>query len=451
MTGNKKGSLTIFLALAMFTFLTFCMVLMEGSRIYFFRAKAMQAMELAEFSVLSEYQQELFSQYGLFFLDLDYEQGSEHVGILEQRARIYLIKNAGELLMNGLEVQNFFRATDCGGIRFLKQAAEQMKVQSGYKLFEELVENVGNVTLEGAEIQEILEKKENTAAGILDGYLSEDGNRVLDISLPSITFPSINALTEAVFGNHSDLYSKEVMLEERILNRELNEGTVEKEKISFADMQLFHGYIFEHCNYYGAENEKVWKESLEYQLEYVISGKESDRKNLENIMWRIFLLRAGGNYLFYHQDAEHLGKARTEALALVGFTGNAALIEAVKEIFLISQAIEDGIGQTRQIFAGEKVPLYQNGLFNGIELGYEEYLYLFLNVTGAEEKTYRCMDIVEMEVRKKSGYEKFSLDHCVDCFELQWDYQFESMFVEIPLLDDEIYENRITRKIYYET
>ena len=168
-------------------------------------------------------------------------------------------------------------------------------------------------------------------------------------------------------------------------------------------------------------------------------------------MWRIFLLRAGGNYLFYHQDAEHLGKARTEALALVGFTGNAALIEAVKEIFLISQAIEDGIGQTRQIFAGEKVPLYQNGLFNGIELGYEEYLYLFLNVTGAEEKTYRCIDIVEMEVRKKSGYEKFSLDHCVDCFELQWDYQFESMFVEIPLLDDEIYENRITRKIYYET
>ena len=122
----------------------------------------------------------------------------------------------------------------------------------------------------------------------------------------------------------------------------------------------------------------------------------------------------------------------------------------MKEIFLISQAIEEGILETRQVFSGQRVPLYQNGVFRGIELGYEEYLYLFLNVTDRTEKIYRCMDIVEMETRKKSGYEMLRLDHCIDGFELQWDYQFPSIFNVLPLMNGGTYENTITRKLYYE-
>ena len=90
---RRKGSLTIFLALAMLTFLTFSLALVEGTRNYYFRVEGEQAMELAEFSILSEYQQELFDNYHLFFLDLDYEQGEESVGILEQQAKKYLTKN----------------------------------------------------------------------------------------------------------------------------------------------------------------------------------------------------------------------------------------------------------------------------------------------------------------------------------------------------------------------
>lgn len=450
MINSKKGSLTIFLALILLTFMTFCLVLIEGTRIYFFRVKAMQAMELAEFSVLSEYQQELFEQYGVFFLELDYEQGSEHTGVLEQRAQTYLNLNAEELQTNGLRADKFSRATDRGGSQFFRQAVEFMKVRSGYKWLEELIGSVGDVTLENVDLGEILAENEGAAGEILGGTKDEEGFPLFNVSLPNISFPTIDALTEAVFGEVTGLSEKSINPEERILKRELCEGAGQKEVFSIADMQLFHGYIFQHCNFYGAEEPDIWKNSLEYQLEYIVSGRQSDRENLENIMWRIFLLRAGGNYLFYHQDAERLAKAQAEAMALVGFTGMPFLIEAVKEIFLISQAIEGGIVETRQVFAGEKVPLYQNGAFQGIQLGYEEYLYLFLNTTDTTEKIYRCMDIVEMEVRKKSGYELLRLDHCVDGFELQWDYQFPSLFTKLPLLDGGIYENAITRKIYYE-
>lgn len=450
MISSKKGSLTIFLALIMLTFLSFCLVLIEGTRNYFLRVKAVQAIELAEFSVLSEYQQELFEKYGLFFLDLDYEQGEESIGILEQRAQTYLVKNASELQTSILQAGKFERATDNEGYEFFSQTAEWMKLKSGYKLFEELIGNVGDVTLENVDLGEILEENEAAAGGILNGYQTDEEGAAFHISLPDISFPSIDALTEAVFGEINDLSPKSVNLTERISKRELLAGEENRKEISFTDMQFFYGYIFENCNYYGRKDENIWTESLKYQLEYIISGRESDRENLENIMWRIFLLRAGENYLFYHQDAERLAKAQAEAFSLVGFLGNAALIEFVEEIFLISQAIEDGITQTRQVFLGEKVPFYQNGIFSGVELGYEEYLYLFLNTTERTEKIYRCMDIVEMEVREKSGYENFRLDHCVDRFELQWNYQFPSLFTVLPMMDGGIYENTIIRKIYYE-
>lgn len=447
----KKGSLTIFLALTMLLFLTFCLVLAEGTRSFFFKAKAAQAMELAEFSVLSEYQYELFSHYGVFFLDLDYEQGTEHTQVVEQRARTYFEQNAEELTITKLETGNFRRATDSGGIPFFHQAVEQIKVESGYKFFEGLFERVGDLTEESVNLGEILSESESAAEGILNGYVDEEGLPLFEISLPKISIPSIGALSEAIFGSESGLSEKSVNPEERILGREISQGIGTKDEIGFADMQLFHGYLFKYFNYYGAENAKVWKEKLEYQLEYVIAGEASDKENLENIMWRIFLLRAVGNYLFYHQDGEKLGEAEAEAIAIVGITGNAVLVSLVKEILLISQAIENGIQETKSIFAGEKVPVYQQGIFSGIEIGYKEYLYLFLCTTENTGKIYRSMDIVELEVREKSEYKSFRLDHCTDYFDFRCTYQFESLFRDIPLMDGGTYENTIHRKVYYET
>ena len=450
MTSAKKGSMTIFLALSVMSFLSFCLVLIEGTRIYFLRMQAMQAMELAEFSVLSEYQREIFEKYHLFFLDLDYEQGEESARILEQRAQNYLIKNVTEIQTKELAAQKFQRATDGGGSVFFEQVTEWMKFKRGYVVFEELFENLDGIELEEIDLEHILTECKNTASGMITEEDTGETDSVRKIFLPDISFPSIRRLTEAVLGDTDGLSEKTIELSKRIFERNLLEGVGKKSKFSITDMQLFHTYIFENCSFYGTEQSDVWNECLEYQVEYIVSGKSSDRKNLENILWKIFLLRSGGNYLFYHQDIEILAKAQSDAVALVGFLGNTALVEMVKEIFLISQAIEDGINQTRQIFAGDKVPLYQNGIFKGLEIGYQEYLFLFLNAMNSTEKIYRTMDVMELEIRKQSKYENFRWDHCVDGFELQWTYRFSSLFTGIPALHGGIYENTIVRKIYYE-
>lgn len=448
MTGSKSGSLTIFLALSMMVFLTFCLVLTEGVRLYFLKTKARQAMELAEFSVLSEYQYELLSQYGVFFLDLDYEQGREHTGLLEQRFGDYLSQNAEEITTADLKIEEFQRATDQGGMPFFRQAVESVKVKSGYKVLEELGISAG--LGESVDLGKLLEENTGAASALLGEYVDEEGEALFSISLPNVSFPSVQALTEAVFGSESMLSLKSINLEERLLKRSLSVGNKENGKFGLVDTQLFHTYIFEHFYHYGAKSAQIWRNALEYQLEYIIAGEESDQKNLENIMWRIFLMRAGGNYLLYHTDSQKLAQAEGEATALVGITGNAFFIEVVKEILLISRAIEDGIQETKAIFAGGKVPVYGNGSSGGIEMGYEQYLYLFLSTTDQKQKIYRSMDLIELEIREKSGYQNFRLNHCTDCFQVDWTWQADSIFGKFGFLEGGVFENTIRRKSFYE-
>lgn len=453
MKKRMKGSLTVVLALSMFLFLSFCLVLVEGCRIWCYRVKAIQAAELAEFSILSEFRPELFKKYGLFFLDLDYEQGGQRVDILKSRADKYLRENAPEVTTTFLETDQFCRATDADGSVFFRQVIAQMESQTGIGIAKDLIESLNDMSGNNIDLQNKLSQNQSFADGCLENVQEESEEKdsvFVKVSLPNVTFPSLKSLTQAVFGDMDDLSSKEIDLRERLGNRVLLEGAGTREGISLYEMQLFHEYVFSCFHYYGAAKQPVSCETLEYQLEYIISGRKSDRENLENIMWRIFLLRAGGNYLSYRQDGEKIAKAEAEATAMVGFTGIVPLIEAVKEMLLIKEAIEDGITQTKRIFSGEKVPLYQNGFFVGREVGYEEYLYLFLNLTEKREKIFRTMDLIEMEVRKISDYETFSMDHCIDGFELRWSYEFPGLLSRMPMTESGNYEHSMIRKLYYE-
>ena len=449
MTGTKSGSLTVFFALSMMVFLTFCLMLTEGVRFFYVRAKAEQAMDLAEFSALSEYQYELLTGYGVFFLNLDYEQGEERQAVLEHRLQMYLSKNAEEITTTSITAKAFRRATDNAGLPFFEQAVEYWKVKSGYKVLEEL-KGVSLGLGESVNLGKILSENADAASDIVQGYVDEEGKPLLSISLPNVSFPSVSALTEAVFGSTAMLSEKSVNLQERLLKRTLKMGSGTKEKNSFLDGQMFHGYLFDQFYHYGAGDQKVWRSSLEYQLEYIIAGEESDLKNLENIMWRIFLMRAGSNYLLFHSDVKELAQAEAEAMALVGITGNAALIQLVQEILLVSRAIEEGIKETKGILAGESLPLYQNSAQAGISMGYEQYLLLFLNTMNQKEKIYRTMDLVELEVREKSGYHNFRMDHCVDAFSVEWTWQTQTILKYLPFTEPEVFENTIRRKIFYE-
>ena len=83
-----------------------------------------------------------------------------------------------------------------------------MKVQSGIKVLEELLGDVGNMTLDSVDLEDILHHSEAEASGILSGIKESLEDKLLSISLPDVSFPSIESLRENVFGNSDNLSTK---------------------------------------------------------------------------------------------------------------------------------------------------------------------------------------------------------------------------------------------------
>ena len=140
-------------------------------------------------------QQEIFEKYHLFFLDLDYEQGEESVGILEQRAKNYLTKNTTQLQTKKLIAEKFCRATDGDGSVFFEQVTKWMKLKNGYAIFEELFSGFDGIQMEEINLEQILKEHKNAADGMISKEDTSDSENIRKIVLPDISFPSIRTMT----------------------------------------------------------------------------------------------------------------------------------------------------------------------------------------------------------------------------------------------------------------
>ena len=108
----KKGEITVFLSLMLAVLLFFFQACLQSARLAFLRSQTQEALELAEYSVLSEYHRELFDRYGLVYVELGYGSGLEDTGYLEQRLREFLKANLPKGSVKALEAWDFSRATD---------------------------------------------------------------------------------------------------------------------------------------------------------------------------------------------------------------------------------------------------------------------------------------------------------------------------------------------------
>lgn len=101
------------------------------------RSQAEEALELAEYSVLSEYHRELWERYGMFYLDLGYGGPGEDTGYLKQRLRQFLNENLPSGNAGQIQVERISRATDGNGMAWYEQAVSCAKEQMGISFLEE--------------------------------------------------------------------------------------------------------------------------------------------------------------------------------------------------------------------------------------------------------------------------------------------------------------------------
>ncbi len=229
---------------------------------------------------------------------------------------------------------------------------------------------------------------------------------------------------------------------------------------NFSEALLFTGYLGEHFSQYSHELVEDLSKVLEYELEYILMGKKTDIKNINGVIMKILLIRTMINLGTIMLHKETTLKATEIASLFLGFTGIPVLVSILKVLLLVILSVVESLVDVSAMLKGKKLPLLKSGdelqvsiedLFilsksmiidkankihntsNKINLGYAEYLYLFLFLENNKSKSYRAMDLIQ-ENLQLNYEENFYIKNCIQGFTTDSTFEMNKKFVTFPFI-----------------
>ena len=277
-------------------------------------------------------------------------------------------------------------------------------------------------------------------AGLLDLLAEDISEKTVDQS----NFPSVT--------------SKEQPTEEE---GEFVDKTVQK--------ALFAEYNVEHFGCYTETKENT---ALDYEVEYILSGKDNDRDNLSSVATKLVLIRSGANLVNLLLDSTKQAEIR-ELAAAVSF-GQVYIMKIAEILITTVWALAEAMLDTKALFEGKKIPLMKQqgdwflsleGLknFTGDEatesnekfgLGYEDYLRVLLLLEKKENQRFRTLDMIQANMCLNENAD-FRIKDCMVKVKADVQYSAPSVFAALPIvrrtaaLNTSGYQFRFTQEYAY--
>lgn len=432
----KKAEITAFLGLIFILLVSFIGSVTDTASIQiaknYRRVEAEKAMEC----IFAEYQKELLEEYDIFSMDAGYESGEYEENLLYKRLEYYGLVNTD----NSIERIEFL--SDNSAKAFLEQVSFYMEHKYGLNLVKDSLGDTGRWKEQESAAEEYL-KEESQNKEYLNGLLEENEGELADENNPIAHVDALKKtpILNLVMPKGKSVSEKQVNLSEMLSGRDRNQGYgdfSDKEKESeITDKLLFGEYIFEHFKSFTDEAEGI----LNYEVEYLIGGKENDRENLRTVVNKLLLLRFAPNYTYLQSSVDKRAEAEALALTLSSILAVPAITEAVTQGILLAWAFGESIVDLRALLNGSKVPFtkdsgsWQLSLSGLLKLGeygdindgkdtsgglsYEEYLKILLFLNRKEETAMRCLDLIEQNMQKIKGLDFFRADICVTKLEVR--------------------------------
>ncbi len=161
---------------------------------------------------------------------------------------------------------------------------------------------------------------------------------------------------------------------------------------------------------------------LMYEIEYILGGFKKDKDNLKTVLSELVGIRFVSNFTYIICDVEKKLECKKMAIALLGFTGVHGIIKAGQYLLLSGWAYGEAINDAKILVEGGKVPFkktsntWHTRLSDIVEksvksektdnvtgLDYVEYLQLMLFLENKKTKTFRTMDVMELNMIQ-AGY-----------------------------------------------
>ena len=444
---KRKGQVTVWLVLTFLVFLSLYLICLQSVQKQSARRMAEQVTESSLFSLFSEYEPHLLENYDLFYLDTSFRSGKENRDELCSHLWKFTEDNLDlsrggtvlNLQMKGIEVKDFVRATDGGGMVFYQQAVRVMKDQMGLSLVEDWIldEHFREELNENSKkFQEDCETYEDSVVDY------EDEEEPLDREAYSWDGLWKQFAIDQVMVNPEAISEKVIDLTSVPSVRPLSEGVgaAEVAETGILEKQLFISYLQNHMAdaVQREEGEPVIKSQyLDYQMEYLLWGKGSDLENLEQTLQSLLLMREGVNYVFLLTHEEYQEKAELLATLLAGITGNVGIIKSLKHVILLGWAYGESLVEVRQLLQGKEITLlkeadnwqvplsgvlllagdvgrYDEQKIEQKGMNYESFLRLLLTMYPEESLAMRGLDVIEGELQQIDGCENIHVDHCIE-------------------------------------
>lgn len=448
-----KGEVTVYLTLVFALIMSLVTALTESASIQMAKNYRRADMNRAMECVFAEYQKELLEQYDLFGLEAGYETGSYSEENIKNRLAYY-----GADMDNQIKRIELF--TDNHGQAFIREVGKYMKHRYGVSWADQYL---GNTSLWKHQEEQVgtFGREETLQKETLESLLKDQ-----EAELPTEENPMAHVgvlkstpILNLVLPKDKQVSEKRIALSDMPEKRQNQTGygsfeDVENDGNTLSSV-LMGEYALEH---FGAFTEAAKGGALDYELEYILGGKESDRENLEAVANRLVMLRFVPNYLYLQSSSAKQAEARALAGTLCTLLAVPAITEAAAQGILLAWAYGESVMDVRTLFSGKNVTATKNdanwqlslaGLMKlGTEEdggassdmeggnGYKEYLRILLFLEGKETMAVRSMGMIEKNMQTLYGQPGFRMDYCVSRMEVETvcrlrrnvQYQFQTYY-----------------------
>lgn len=484
---RARGSITIFLALVLTCLFSAVFALLEAARVCGLKANAQMSTVQARDAVLASYDRALWQEYHLLFwqspegdlpelaaleqLQQETIEGNETEDLLLRKNYYMLQVHMTEAVSDAYQL-----ATDDGGAAFREEAAEVMKSQIGEEAlrsvldvmngWEEKDDNQDNLEDQAERALQELENAASADAGAnsrgedgLGSAKKEGAESAADTAGPGVqeTSPSGENPSVQMSENplewvkkikkngmlalilpEENISEKAIDLNTCIGKRELETGNMQPQEDGI-DMEklLFRLYL---NKYFHAVSDPVEDHALDYELEYIIVGKDTDAANLKGVIRRLLLIREASNLAYLETDSSKQQEAAAIASALVLAVGHPELEPIVKQGILAAWAYAESISDIRILVEGGKVSLVKTqeqwhtdikSLSTSTEeadaskqdrgFSYKNYLQLLMWTMRDQKLAQRAMDLIEKNTDTK-------MDQMIARAECSYTYEASRLF-----------------------
>lgn len=434
---DLTGEVTVYLSLIFILLLAFIGSMIESASIQmaknYRRADTNRAMEC----VFAEYQKELLEEYDIFALEASYETGQYDERSVTDRLGYYGDGSADH------EIQRIQFLTDDGCSAFCDQVTVYMEQKYGIDIVENKL-GLSSIWEQQEDKADSYAREEQEQQDYLDTLLSENESELPEDGNPIAYVSKLKQMSilDLVMPKDRTVSEKQVDETRLLAFRERNTGYGEFSDVAAGNGRvstlLFGEYLLEHFTMF---TETEGTGVLDYELEYILSGRGSDRENLENVVKKLLLLRFVPNYIYIQTDTEMKAEAEATALTLCSLLAVPAITEAAAQGILFAWAYGESIMDLRSLLQGSRVPMvktkesWQLQLSGLLTLGtqedrkegqdvssglsYQDYLRMLLFLEKQDQIALRTLGMIEQNLCNVYGQSYFRADLCISRIEIQ--------------------------------